>query len=300
MKKPVIGFIGLGLMGKPMAARLIGAGYKLHIYNRSIAKAEELIALGAEFEGSPRMVAELSDVVFSMVTDSPALETIATGEDGVIYGLRPGCLFIDCSTVLADTSTKLFELFRSEGKHFIHAPVLGSTPQAADGQLLIFPGGDIEQIDYARPLFEVLARSVYETDHPSKSSNLKIALNSIIAGTIGMLSQAMVFLEKAGVDNTTFLNVLAESTLNSPTIQFKGNNILDRNFIPRFTVENLLKDTRYMAESCESLGCRSDVADAIASVIRDSIKLGYGKEDYSAMIKAFEAKANVEVKRKEI
>ncbi len=300
MKKPVIGFIGLGLMGKPMAARLIGAGYKLHVYNRSIAKAGELIALGAEFEGSPLMVAGLCDVVFSMVTGSPALEEISTGEEGIIHGLKPGGLHIDCSTILASTSTNLFERYLSEGKHFIHAPVLGSTTQATEGQLLIFPGGNKKQTEFARPLFEVLARLIIESDHPSQSSNLKIALNSIIAGTIGMLSQAMVFLEKAGVDNSTFLSVLAESTLNSPTIQFKGNNILDRNFIPRFTVENLLKDTRYMTESCATLGCRSDVSEAIASVISDSIALGHGKEDYSAMIKAFEAKANVEVKRKEI
>ncbi len=299
MSKPVVGFVGLGLMGNPMARRLIDAGYKLHVYNRSIGKAEELISLGAEYEGSPAMVAERSDVVFSMVTDSEALEEISSGEDGVFHGLKSGAIHVDCSTVLASTTGKLFVHYLSAGKHFIHAPVLGSTTQASEGQLLIFPGGDSEKVKFVRPMLETFSRLIKEFDHPTQSTNFKIALNSIITGTIGMLSQAMVFLAKAGVDNSEFLNVLAESTLNSQTIQFKGNNILDRNFNPRFTVENLLKDARYMSESCSAIGCRSDVSDAIAGVIRDAISLGYGKEDYSAMIKAFEAAAGTEVKRKE-
>ena len=298
MSKPVIGFVGLGLMGNPMAKRLIEAGYKLHVYNRSVEKAEELIRLGAEFEGSPAMVAEQSDLVLSMVTDSAALEEISSSEDGVFHGLKPGAIHVDCSTVLASTTGKLFVHYLSAGKHFIHAPVLGSTTQASEGQLLVFPGGNPEKVKFIRPVLETFSRLIKEFDHPTQSTNFKIALNSIITGTIGMLSQAMVFLEKAGVDNSAFLGVLAESTLNSPTIQFKGNNILDRNFNPRFTVENLLKDARYMSESCASLGCRSDVSDAIAGVIKDAVSLGFGKEDYSAMIKAFEAAANVEVKRK--
>lgn len=298
MKKLVVGFTGLGLMGNPMAHRLLEAGYHLHIYNRSISKAEELIALGAEYEGSPAMVAEHADVVFSMVTDSAALEAIATGQEGILNGLKQGGIHVDCSTVLASTTGKLYDLYREADKSFIHSPVLGSTTQASEGQLLTFPGGDCEKIEIVKPLLSTFSRLIQEFDHPTQSTNFKIALNSIITGTIGMLSQAMVFLEKAGVNNSVFLSVLAESTLNSATIQFKGNNILDRNFNPRFTVENLLKDARYMSESCAAIGCRSDVSDALAGVIKDAVSLGHGKEDYSAMIKAFESAANVEVKRR--
>ncbi|MBK7866762.1 MAG: NAD(P)-dependent oxidoreductase [Ignavibacteriales bacterium] len=162
----------------------------------------------------------------------------------------------------------------------------------------MFPGGDQEPLEKVMPLINNLAKSVWKFDHPSQSTNLKIALNSIIAGTIAMLSQSMVFVEKAGIDNSVFLEVLSNSALNSTTIQFKGSNILDRNFVPRFTVENLLKDSNYMVESCKTEGCRADIAESISGLLKDAINLGYGQEDYSAIIKAFESAANTEVKRK--
>ncbi|KAB2909495.1 MAG: NAD(P)-dependent oxidoreductase [Ignavibacteriales bacterium] len=297
MNEEKIGFIGLGLMGKPMAERFLNAGYSLNIYNRTPGKGEELKNKGATLRNSPFEVAKNSDVVFTMLTNSEALEEVALSENGVLKGLHQGGIHIDCSTVLATTTSKLYEKYKKEGKNFIHAPVLGSTTQATDGVLLIFAGGDKEIIEKIKPLLSRFSKSVRTFDHPSKASNIKIALNSIISGTIGMLSQAMVFLQKTGVDNEVFLDVLAESTLNSSTIQFKGNNILDRNFQARFTLENLLKDVNYMAKSCRANGCKGDVSATLAEIINEAIALGYGQEDYSAVIKAFEATANIEVKR---
>jgi 3-hydroxyisobutyrate dehydrogenase-like beta-hydroxyacid dehydrogenase len=294
-----IGFVGLGLMGKPMAKRLIESGYQLNIYNRDHSKCTELIALGARECSCPREVAEKSDIVFTMLTNTEALISISEDQNGILEGLREGCTHIDCSTIMDSASTLLYDIYKSQNKNFIHAPVLGSVPQATDGTLLMFPGGDAEIIEKFTPILSVLSKSIWKTDHPSKSSNLKIALNSIIAGTISMLSQSMVFLEKAGVDNSVFLEILSNSTLNSLTMQFKGNNILDRNFTPRFTVQNMLKDTNYMSNSCKKLSCRSDITDAIAKLLADAIALGKGNEDYSAIIKAFEASAEVKVKRKD-
>lgn len=286
------------MMGNPMAKRLLDAGYPLYIYNRSLEKTESLAKNGAIVCDSPSEVAAQSDFVFTMLTGSEALEDVAFGENGILEGLYEGAIHIDCSTILASTSTKLYEEYKSQKKHFIHSPVLGSVTQATDGILLMFPGGDHDTLEKVMPLINNLAKSVWKFDHPSQSTNLKIALNSIIAGTIAMLSQSMVFLEKAGIDNSVFLDVLSNSALNSTTIQFKGSNILDRNFVPRFTVENLLKDSNYMVEACKTEGCRADIAESISGLLKDAITLGHGQEDYSAIIKAFEAAANTEVKRK--
>ncbi|MCA0388316.1 MAG: NAD(P)-dependent oxidoreductase [Bacteroidetes bacterium] len=299
MEKKRIGFIGLGLMGNPMAARIIEAGHELFIFNRTVEKATDLIARGAVFCSTPRETAANCDIIFTMLTDSKVLEDVVSGEDGLLAGLKPGAVHIDCSTVLAKTTTTLFERYKAEARNFVHSPVLGSVPQATDGSLLMFPGGETDVIENCTPVLKLLCKSMWIFDHPSKSGNLKIALNSIIAGTISMLSQSMVFLQKAGVDNSVFLEVLSNSTLNSQTIQFKGNNMLDRNFTPRFTVQNLLKDSNYMAESCHSLDCRADIAESISQILRDAIALGHGDEDYSALIKAFESSANIEVKRKD-
>jgi len=299
LEKKRIGFIGLGLMGNPMATRIIEAGHELFIFNRTTGKAASLIAKGAVFCSTPRETAANCDIIFTMLTDSNVLEDIVYGEDGVLAGLKPGAVHIDCSTVLAQTTTSMFERYKAEDKHFVHSPVLGSVPQATDGSLLMFPGGEAQIINECSPVLRLLSKSMWIFDHPSKSSNLKIALNSIIAGTMAMLSQSMVFLQKAGVDNSVFLEVLSNSTLNSQTIQFKGNNMLDRNFTPRFTVQNLLKDSNYMAESCHSLDCRADIAESISKILSDAIALGHGDEDYSALIKAFESSANIEVKRKD-
>lgn len=299
MENKKIGFIGLGLMGKPMAIRLMEAGYNLFVYNRDSTKAKTLIDNGAVLCKSPREVAEQCDIVFSMVTDSTALDEITFGEEGIFGGLKPGTVHVDCSTVLATTTTSVYDKYLKENKHFIHSPVLGSVPQATDGSLLMFPGGDGKIIEDCTPILKILSRLMWIFDHPSKSSNFKIALNSIIAGTMAMLSQSMVFLQKAGVDNSVFLDVLSNSTLNSQTIQFKGNNILDRNFTPRFTVQNLLKDSEYMSESCKNIDCRADLAECISNLLKDAILSGYGEEDYSALIKAFETSANIDVKRRE-
>lgn len=298
MEKLKVGFIGTGMMGNPMATRLLDAGYPLYLYNRSVEKTESLAKDGAIVCTSPFDVAAQSDCVFTMLTGSEALETVALGKNGILQGLHEGAIHIDCSTILASTSIKLYDKYKSLNKHFIHSPVLGSVTQATDGILLMFPGGDNKPLENVMPLINILAKSVWKFDHPSQSTNLKIALNSIIAGTIAMLSQSMVFVEKAGIDNSIFLEVLSNSALNSTTIQFKGGNILDRNFVPRFTVENLLKDNNYMVESCKTEGCRADIAESISGLLKDAITLGHGQEDYSAIIKAFEAAANTEVKRK--
>jgi len=298
LKHLKVGFIGTGMMGNPMAMRLLDAGFHLYVFNRSVEKTDSLVKKGAIACDSPAEVAAKSDVVFTMLTGSEVVEAVALGSKGILEGLHEDAIHIDCSTILASTSNKLYDEYKSQKKHFIHSPVLGSVTQATDGVLLMFPGGDNEQLEKVMPFINILAKSVWKFDHPSQSTKLKIALNSIIAGTIAMLSQSMVFVEKAGIDNSIFLEVLSNSTLNSTTIQFKGSNILDRNFVPRFTVENLLKDSNYMVESCKSEGCRADIAEAISGLLKDAIALGHGQEDYSAIIKAFEAAAKTEVKKK--
>ncbi len=285
----IIGFVGTGAMGRPMASRLIEGGHELYVYNRTKEKTTDLERAGAFVTDTPAGAAAEADIVFSMVTNNEALNEISLGDNGIFNSLGEGCTHIDCSTVLPSVTTALYEKYKSAGKNFVHAPVLGSIPQATEGSLLIFPGGDKDVIEKMVPVLIMLAKKIWVFDTPAKSSAMKIAINSIIAGTITMLSQSMTMVQKSGMQGETFLEILSHSVLNSQTMQFKGKTILEENFEPRFTVENLLKDAVYMKEASEAAGARSDLADLTINLLSEAVSSGVGKEDYSALVKIFQA-----------
>lgn len=284
-----IGFAGTGAMGKPMALRLLSAGHELYVYNRTREKTAELERGGAVVSDSPAEAASEADLIFSMVTNNEALYEITLGDHGILSASKVGATHIDCSTVLPSVTTKLYSDYKNAGKNFIHAPVLGSIPQATEGSLLIFPGGDKAVIEMLIPVLNLLSKKIWVFDAVAKSSAMKIALNSIIAGTITMLSQSMTMVQKSGMQGETFLEILSHSVLNSQTMQFKGKSILENNFEPRFTVENLLKDAVYMKEAAESVAARSDLAELTIRLLAEAVDFGAGKEDYSALVKIFAA-----------
>lgn len=284
-----IGFAGTGAMGNPMALRLLSAGHELYVYNRTREKTAGLERAGAVVSDSPAEAASEADLVFSMVTNNEALSEITFGERGILSSLKAGATHIDCSTVLPGLTTQLYNEYKKTGRNFIHAPVLGSIPQATEGSLLIFPGGDKEVIEKLIPVLNLLSKKIWVFDAPAKSSAMKIALNSIIAGTITMLSQSMTMVQKSGMQGETFLEILSHSVLNSQTMQFKGKTILENNFEPRFTVENLLKDAVYMKEAAGDAGARSDLAELTIRLLKEAVDFGVGQEDYSALVKIFMA-----------
>ncbi|HEX9615543.1 MAG TPA: NAD(P)-dependent oxidoreductase [Bacteroidota bacterium] len=282
-----VGFVGLGLMGSAMARRLLDAGYSLKVHNRTKTKAETLVNAGAVWCDSPVEVAA-SGLVFTMVSTTEALQSIALGDTGILKGLPESGVHIDCSTVSPAATASMEAAYRKQGRVFLHCPVLGSSPQASDGSLLIMAGGDSSAINASLDVLRVLGKNVWTFDSAEQASHAKILCNSFIAGMIVTLAQALAFSRKASVDPHVLLDIVSHSALNSPMYQSKGKSILDGNFAARFFAEHMLKDIDLMIEAAETKGVPAPVAETARKLFAEAVKQGHGKEDYSAVIKVLE------------
>lgn len=280
--KPTLGFIGLGLMGAPMATRLIEAGYTVRIFNRTQEKCIPLISKGAQSAPSPAGVAEYAEIVFTMLTNDDALRNASVQIQST---LRKGGVHVDCSTVSPALTLSLEHAYAESGRYFLHTPVLGSIPQATDGSLLLFVGGSDAAFQKAESVLAVVGKKVWRFPKAEQASSMKLIMNSFIAGMIATLSQALVYADKSGVDGETVLDVLNSSALNTPMYQTKGRSIQDGNFSPRFFLENLLKDTRLFCDAAQTHAVRTPVAEAVKKLLEEGVARGMGKEDYSAIVK---------------
>jgi 3-hydroxyisobutyrate dehydrogenase-like beta-hydroxyacid dehydrogenase len=292
-----IGFVGLGLMGKPMALRLADAGHTMRVYNRTSRATEDFARRGIKVCRTPVDAARGADLVLTMVTDSEALRQVALGDEGILSGLEEGCVHVDCSTVDPGLTAELQDHYGSLGRFFLHAPVLAGPPQAAEGSLLMFVGGSQQAFLQVREVLAVLSKRQWWFPRAETATRTKIACNSFIAGTFLMLAQGMVFAARAGIGAETLLDILSQSALTSTTLQLKGTKILNRDFSPRFFVDNLLKDTNLMISSCAELGTPNELAVLARKVLEEASRSGWGKEDYCAAVKVWERIAGLEVRR---
>lgn len=283
-----IGFIGLGLMGSPMATRLLWEGYELSVYNRTREKAELLLSRGAHWCESPAAVATQSDIVFSMISTSEVLAEITLGKDGILQGLTHDKIHVDMSTVSPATTRVLDSKYRERGAYFMHVPVLGSIPQATDGSLLLFAGGDDTAYNAVEPLLRHLGKQIWKLERPELASHMKLLCNMFIAGMITTLVQALEYAQRAAVNPHTLLEVLAASQLNSPMYQTKGASILEHNFSPRFFLEHMLKDIDLMLSAALEIGAPLPAIEVTQELFVRAQQLGYSKEDYSAVMKALQ------------
>jgi 3-hydroxyisobutyrate dehydrogenase-like beta-hydroxyacid dehydrogenase len=292
-----IGIVGLGLMGDCMATRLLNAGYKISVFNRTKEKAQSLIASGAKWCESPKSVASQSEIVLSMVSNSDALLEIATGKEGVLHGLQESNIHIDMSTVSPVVTRQLGEEYAKKKCSFLHSPVLGSVPQATDGSLLLFVGGRDEPFRRAEDVLRILGSKIWRFDLPEQASHTKLLCNLFIAGMGTTLAQALVYATKASVNPETLLDIISHSSLSAPMYQTKGKSILERNFTPRFFVEHMLKDVNLILESGRTINAPLPTARTAEELFSAAVRAGYGKEDYSAVVKVIEQQAGVEVKK---
>lgn len=283
--KHTIGFIGLGMMGLPMATRLRNAGYPLRVFNRTKQKANSLTSQGALWCDTPADAARGSEIVLSMVSSSEVLKEIALNS---LQGLDKGGVYIDMSTVSPALTRELAAKFKNEGKHFLHCPVLGSIPQATDGSLLLFVGGDSQAIKRSEHILNILGKRVWQFDRAEDASHIKLLCNLFIAGMITTLAQGLVFAEKAEVNPRILLEILSQSALHSPMYQTKGGSTIDRNFAPRFFVEHMLKDINLILSAGRELGAPLPAVEISQELFAQASQAGLGKEDYSAVFKILE------------
>src|SRR5215212_3385865 len=229
-----VGFIGLGIMGKPMAENLIEAGYDLVVYNRTREKAEELD--GATVAESPKEVAEQSDVIITMLPDSPQVEEILAGEGGVLEGVRDGALIVDMSTISPVVTEELSERAQARGASMLDAPVSGGDVGAIEGTLAIMVGGDEEDFERALPLFEVMGAAVTHVGPTGAGQVVKAANQIVVALTIEAVSEALVLGSKGGVAPEKILDVLGGGLAGNKVMEVKREKLLSHSFDPGFRV----------------------------------------------------------------
>lgn len=278
-----VGFVGLGAMGGGMAKRLLGAGHRVYGYNRTRARAEWLLEHGIELMGTPREAADPADVVFSMVRDAPALETVFGGPEGILAGLGAGKVYVDMTTATPSTSRALAERAAATGAHMLDAPVSGSTVTLEEGRLSIMVGGDEEAYRRVEPILRDIGPTVKRVGSIGQALLLKIAINLSLQVQMAAFCEGLLLAEKDGIDKEVAVETMLSSVIASPMLKYRGPFVLELPEEPLFDVNMMQKDMDLALEA----GRRLDVSmptTAIANELLTAARgMGLEHEDFAVV-----------------
>ncbi len=284
-----VGFIGLGIMGRPMALNLLHAGYPLVVHNRTRAKAEEFVAEeGGEAAGSAREVASSADVVITMLPDSPDVEAVYFGDDGVLAGAREGQLLIDMSSIAPAVAQTVAAAASDVGADALDAPVSGGDVGAREGTLSIMVGGSEAAFERARPLFEVLGKTVVHMGQAGTGQTAKACNQILVAVTIEAVSEALVLASKAGVDPDRLIDVLSGGLAGNRVMEVRRRNFLEHDFTPGFKLELHHKDLGIALRTARELGAYVPTTAIVDQMLAALQAAGDGELDHSALLKVIE------------
>ena len=253
MAKERIGFVGTGIIGKPMAFNLLKAGYSLTVHNRTKAKAEQLLDEGAAWGGSPADIAKDSDIVITCVTDTPDVREVLLGENSIIEAAKGGLICIDMSTISPAATKEMGQILETKGVILIDAPISGGEIGAIEGKLSIMMGGPKEAVEKVRPIMEVMGRTVIYCGPLGCGQMTKLANQIMVIHTIMSIAEGLAFAEKAGLDLETTLKVTSAGAAGSYSLRALGPKIIDGDFKPAFMVDLQQKDLRLVLEYAEQL-----------------------------------------------
>lgn len=283
-----VGFIGLGIMGGPMAANLVRAGFDVVGYNRSRPKVDHLVEQGARPAAGVAEAAGQADVVITMLPDSPDVERVALGDDGVLAHVPQGALYIDCSTIRPDTSRAVAEAAEDRGVRVLDAPVSGGEAGAVEGSLSIMVGGSAADVEAARDVLDVVGGTVVHVGPHGAGQTVKAANQLIVAGTIELVAEAIVFLEAYGVDTESAVQVLAGGLAGNRILDKKAQGMLAREFTPGFRAELHHKDLGIVTAAAREAGVTTPIGALAAQLMAALNAQGDGALDHSALLKLVE------------
>jgi 3-hydroxyisobutyrate dehydrogenase-like beta-hydroxyacid dehydrogenase len=271
--KPTVGLIGLGLMGKPMGHNFLKAGFPLVVWNRSAAKADDLVRAGAKLGTNPRDVAAQADALFTIVSDPPALEEVLSGANGVFAGLRRGSIYIESSTISPDLARKTAATCAERGIDFLDAPVTGGTWGAEKGELLFMIGGKAETFERAKPVLEAVGKKFFLLGPNGAGQTVKLAMNLILALQVDALAEAIALVSASGVAGERLVEVMQASMARSGVLDVKAPLILKNEFPASFPLRVMHKDIRLALELAKQQGVTLPAAAAAYgtySAVKDS------------------------------
>ena len=284
-----VGFVGLGIMGSRQAANLAKAGYELTVFNRTRERAEAWVAEhGGQVAGSPREVAERSDIVITMVVDGAQVEEMILGEDGALSGARQGTLFVDMSTIAPATARSLAERLAADGHAFVDAPVTGSSPKAEAGTLTIMVGGAESDVARARPLFEVMGEKIVHAGEAGQGQAVKVLSQGVTAVNCATLAQAITVGRRIGLDLEALLEVMTGGSSDSTMRELKGRPMVDHDIPVLFKLEHMLKDVVLCLEESRSAGASFPFAGLAGELYSAGVGRGLGQQDFASVVEVVE------------
>jgi len=291
-----IGFIGLGIMGKPMAMNLLKAGYPLTVWNRTRSKMDELVAMGAYGAESPKEVAEKSDVVITMVTDAAAVEQVILGPNGVIHGARPGLIVIDMSTISPIAARRIAKELEKKGVKMLDAPVSGGEKGAREATLSIMVGGPKEVFEECLPIFQCLGKRITYMGSAGMGQTAKMCNQVVCALNIQAVCEGLMLGAKAGLDVERLLEAISGGAASSWMLINLGPKMIKRDFKPGFKIRHQQKDLRYALELAAELKLPLPGTAIVHQMLRAVEAEGLGEAGTSAAIVAMEKLAGRKIR----
>lgn len=285
-----IGFIGLGLMGYRMANNLIEKGNQLVIYNRSIEKAKKLAEKGAIIAESPASVGKDVKIIFTMLSDPEVVEEIAFGENGFIDRLEQGTIWIDCSTVNPSFTEKTALRVKQKNIHFIDAPVSGSIIPAEKGELTFFIGGDQNDIEECRLLFEAMGKKIIYMGENGKGTSMKMVINMLLAQAMVAFSEGMALGESLGLSKDQLLDLLPGGPVVAPFLAAKKGNIYKETFEAEFPLKWMLKDCNLASITGSESNIELKLTNIVKNIYQEAVNQGFGEKDFSSIYQFLKSK----------
>jgi 3-hydroxyisobutyrate dehydrogenase-like beta-hydroxyacid dehydrogenase len=293
-----ISYLGLGTMGAGMASNLLKAGYQLTVWDRTAAQCKPFGRKGARVAKTQADAVRDTDLVMYSLSDSEAVENVVFGEEGILSAISAHQIAVDMSTVLPATSLREEEAYAKRGADFLDAPVFGSKNESARGKLWVLAAGKKEVFERVKPVLEKLGQTVHYLGKSGNATAMKLVGNLIVALEMEALAEGLVLAQKAGLDLKTVMEVVKVADFRSPLLVGNGDNVLKRDFSAYFALQLMLKDAKLIQQFSESLSSPIPALRVVQKNLEDAVGLGFGKENASALIKALEKEAGVEVKAK--
>jgi 3-hydroxyisobutyrate dehydrogenase len=293
--KESIGFIGLGIMGRGMAANLLRAGYDLTVWNRTPGRITPLAQAGAAVAESPAGVAASSDIILICVSDTPDVEEVILGPRGIIHRARPGSLVIDCSTISPAATRTIAARLKEKGVHMLDAPLSGGSEGAAQGTLSIMVGGQEAQLRRAMPVLKTIGRTITHVGGPGAGQMAKLVNQVLVVITMQGVAEALLFAQAGGLDLKKTLTAVAGGAAGSWMLINRGPQLIRRDWRPGFTVDLQQKDLRLVLEAADEMGIPLPVTALIFQYYRALQQQGLGGEGNHALAKALEWLAGMEI-----
>ena len=284
----IVGFIGLGIMGKPMSKNILKAGYKLVVYNRSAPAVNELVSLGAIRADSPMKVAEKCDAIITMLPDSPEVREVCLGENGIIKGAKPGTTVIDMSSIDPNETKAIGADLEKKNISMLDAPVSGGEPKAIDGTLSVMVGGNKEDFDKFYDLLMTMASSVVYVGNLGSGNVAKLANQVIVAVNIAAVSEALALAKKNGADPKLVYEAIRGGLAGSTVLDAKAPMMLSHDFKPGFRMELHIKDLNNVINAASATNADVPLSSKVLDMMKSLQEEGYGKEDHSALFRYFE------------